>query len=148
MILFFPQGKPTDLRMKKTTQDSLQPTEERRDPTPSAKKLLWCHVEHCGLLAVSSMEVRFFCLGQFISHCYERLGRCNASPFLNWQGDGSKADDRFFEECAQQAADLVRPMQGFDNLDRARFFDIFLWASKIISERSIFTAGNLTQSSS
>ena len=32
----------------------------------------------------------------------------------------------------------MRPIRGFDNLDRARLFDIFLWASDLIAKRSVF----------
>jgi hydrogenase/urease accessory protein HupE len=37
--------------------------------------------------------------------------------------------------CAQQAAGLVHPMRGLDNLERARLFDILLWASELAAKR-------------
>jgi hypothetical protein len=115
---------------------SFQP-QENRDSAISAKgRPIRCDVEHCGLPAISSIEHRFFCLYHFISHCYERLERCKASHMRSLSSRSFEAEDRFLEECAEQAANLVCPLRGFDNLDRARLFDIFLWASELIAKRT------------
>lgn len=36
-----------------------------------------------------------------------------------------------------RAAELVCPLRGFDNLERARLFDIFLWASELRASREV-----------
>jgi hypothetical protein len=54
--------------------------------------------------------------------------------------------DRFLQQCINQAGELVRPIRGFDNLDRARLFDIFLWASDLVAKRSVFKAENISSS--
>ena len=86
-----------------------------------------------GLLAL-----RFYCVGHFISHCYEYLERCNCNPLRDADVVTSFSVDRFLQQCVAQAGELVRPIRGFDNLDRARLFDIFLWASDLIAKRSVF----------
>jgi hypothetical protein len=107
------------------------------DGALSAKgRQIHCDVEHCGLPAISSVELHFFCLYHFISHCYGRLSRCQASGLRIMNSRANEADDRFLQECAEQAAGLVCPLRGFDNLDRARLFDIFLWASELMSKRA------------
>lgn len=115
--------------------DSALQTQGGRDENISAKgRPIRCDVEHCGLPAISSVDLRFFCLFHFISHCYERLERCSASPLWGRETASDQADERFLQECAEQAANLVCPLRGFDNLDRARLFDIFLWASELLGK--------------
>jgi len=123
-------------RAKDMRESSFQ-TQEERDSAISAKgKPVRCDVEHCGLPAISSIELRFFCLYHFISHCYGRLEQCKASPLRSWGSRSFETETRFLQECAEQAAQLVCPLRGFDNLDRARLFDIFLWASELIAKRA------------
>jgi hypothetical protein len=128
-----------DEHQKRATQmreGSFQ-TQEGRDSAISAKgRPVRCDVEHCGLPAISSIEYHFFCLYHFISHCYGRLEQCKASHLRSIGSRSFEAEDRFLQECAEQAANLVCPLRGFDNLDRARLFDIFLWASELIAKRT------------
>ena len=84
--------------------------------------------------ALCAIELRFFCLHHFITHCYDQLGRCKPFQFQNPESD-SESEDRFLQECADQASQLVSPLCGFDNLDRARLFDIFLWATELSAKR-------------
>ncbi len=100
------------------------------------KKPIRCDVDRCGRPAISSIELHFFCLCHFISHCYERLEKSNGAPSWSLDSEGQKTEERFLRECAEQAANLVGPLRGFDNLDRARLFDIFLWASELIAKRT------------
>jgi hypothetical protein len=106
---------------------------------PAPRKPIRCDAEHCGLPAICSVDLRFFCVGHFISHCYDRLTACSAVPFRELDETTACAIDRFLQECSQQAAALVRPIRGIDNLERARLFDIFLWASEVASKRSALT---------
>ena len=110
-------------------------SEERGNGIPAREKPIRCDVEHCGLPAISSVDLHFFCLYHFIGHCYDRLERCKTSH-LGLNSENLESEDRFLRECAEQAANLVCPLRGFDNLDRARLFDIFLWASELIAKRA------------
>ena len=89
--------------------------------------------------AMCAIDLRFFCLQHFIMHCYEHLGRCKAFQFQDSETD-CESEDRFLQQCAEQASQLVSPLRGFDNLDRARLFDIFLWASELSAKRGILRA--------
>lgn len=85
-----------------------------------------------------SLELRRFCVDHFIAQCYERLNQCNASPFADADEAASVSIDRFLHSCAQQAASLVHPIRGLDNLERARLFDILLWSSELAAKRGVF----------
>jgi hypothetical protein len=114
----------------------------------SARKWIRCDTPHCGNPAVGLLALRFYCVGHFISHCYEHLERCNCNPLKDADVVTSFSVDRFLQQCMNQAGELVRPIRGFDNLDRARLFDIFLWASDLVAKRSIFKAENAASSQS
>jgi hypothetical protein len=117
-------------------EGSLQSEQSRGSAASTKGKPIRCDVEHCGLPAISSVELRFFCLYHFISHCYERLGTCQRSNLRCGNPERSESEGRFLQECAEQAARLVCPLRAFDNLDRARLFDIFLWASELMANRT------------
>jgi hypothetical protein len=104
-----------------------------------ARKPIRCDAERCGRPAICSVEVRFFCVGHFISHCYDRLTECSAVPFREMDESVASSIDRFLQECSQQAANLARPIRGLENLERARLFDILLWASEVASKRGFMT---------
>ncbi len=128
------------------TESSIRPSEEKNGTTSARIKPLHCDLEHCGLPAVASLtagpenqtRTRFLCLPHFIEHCYEALRRCRPSQFPSPDSAAFESENRFLEECAEQAAVLVCPLRGFDNLDRARLFDIFLWASELSVKRAVF----------
>jgi hypothetical protein len=115
---------------------------------PLAKKWIHCDTPHCGNSAVGLLALRFFCLGHFIEQCYEKLERCNSNPVNDADVATSVSVDRFLQQCVAQASELVRPSRGFDNLDRARLFDIFLWASDLVGKRSYFKSALSTPSGS
>lgn len=105
-----------------------------------------CDSSHCGLPAGCSVENRFFCVGHFISYCYDRLEECAKLPPADFNEKLANTVDRFLQECSQQAAGLVDPIRGLDNLERARLFDIFLWASELAAKRSIFAKPEILDS--
>jgi hypothetical protein len=103
------------------------------------QKPIHCGSEHCGSPAVCSVDSHFFCVGHFIAHCYERLEQCNKVPAGDTGDEIANSVDRFLQESSRQAATLVDPIRGLDNLERARLFDIFLWASELAAKRGVFT---------
>ena len=133
--------------MKEDSEEKITPNEGTE---ASARKWIRCDRPHCGNPAVGLLALRFYCIGHFISHCYEYLERCNCNPLKDADVVTSFSVDRFLQQCMNQAGELVRPIRGFDNLDRARLFDIFLWASDLVAKRSVFKAENIAslQSSS
>jgi len=86
---------------------------------------------------MSSLELKHFCVDHFIARCYERLNQCSGNRFADPDEAASVSIDRFLYSCAQQAAGLVHPMRGLDNLERARLFDILLWASELAAKRGV-----------
>src|SRR5580700_7596223 len=138
----------TNLLASSTTLGTIRAMKEDSDAkvTPkdgtelSARKWIRCDTPHCGNPAVGLLALRFYCIGHFISHCYEKLERCNPNPMHEPDVVDSVAVDRFLQQCVAQASELVRPIRGFDNLDRARLFDIFLWASDLVAKRCVFKA--------
>ena len=136
----------TNLSASSTTLGTIRAMKEDSDEkvTPnegteaSARKWIRCDTSHCGNPAVGLLALRFYCVGHFISHCYEYLERCNCNPIRDADVVTSFSVDRFLQQCVAQTGELVRPIRGFDNLDRARLFDIFLWASDLIAKRNVF----------
>jgi hypothetical protein len=103
-------------------------------------KPIRCDAEHCGRPAMSTVELHFYCVDHFISYSYERLNQCRPIPFFDRDDEVISATERFLQQCSDQAANLLRPMLGLDNLDRARLFDILLWASELVTTRKVFKA--------
>jgi hypothetical protein len=124
--------------MKAMKEDFKEKTKPTEITELSAKKWIRCDTPQCGNPAVGLLALRFYCVGHFISHCYEYLERCNCNPIRDADIFTSFSVDRFLQQCVAQAGELVRPIRGFDNLDRARLFDIFLWASDLVTKRSLF----------
>ena len=124
--------------MRAMREDSGEKIKATEGTEPSASKWIRCDTPHCGNAAVGLLALRFYCVGHFISHCYEYLERCHCNPIHDADVVTSFSVDRFLQQCVAQTAELVRPIRGFDNLDRARLFDIFLWASDLIAKRSVF----------
>jgi hypothetical protein len=115
--------------------DEKQTSEGQQDRPSAASKPARCDVGNCGRPAMSSLELKRFCVDHFIARCYERLNVCSANRFADPDEAASVCIDRFLHSCAQQAAGLVHPMRGLDNLERARLFDILLWASELAAKR-------------
>ena len=129
-------------------EDSDEKVTRNEGTEVSARKWIRCDTPHCGNPAVGLLALKFYCVGHFISHCYEYLERCNCNPIKDADVVTSFSVDRFLQQCINQAGELVRPIRGFDNLDRARLFDIFLWASDLVAKRGVFKAENAASSQS
>ncbi len=125
------------------TEGPYRLTQEDDDREYMTRRPIRCDSEHCGLPALCSVELRYFCVGHFVAYCYERLGMCASTPFRDSDEAATSSTDLFLQECSQQAATLVRPIRGLDNLERARLFDIFLWASELAAKRSMFTKADM-----
>jgi hypothetical protein len=120
--------------------DEKQTSEGQQDRPLTAHKPARCDIGNCGRPAMSSLELKHFCVDHFIARCYERLSVYSANHFADSDEAASVSIDRFLHTCAQQAAGLVHPMRGLDNLERARLFDILLWASELTAKRGIASA--------
>jgi hypothetical protein len=128
--------------------DEKQTSEGQQDRPSTAHIPARCDAGNCGRPAMSSLELKHFCVDHFIARCYERLSVCSANRFADPDEAASVSIDRFLHSCAQQAAGLVHPMRGLDNLERARLFDILLWASELAAKRGVACpATKSTQSS-
>jgi hypothetical protein len=127
--------------MNLTNEDAQQFRDEKlgsegqQDRPSTAHKPTRCDAGNCGRPAMSSLEIKHLCVDHFIARCYERLSVCSANRFADPDEAASVSIDRFLLSCAQQAAGLVHPMGGLDNLERARLFDILLWASELAAKR-------------
>jgi hypothetical protein len=117
--------------------DEEQTSESQQDQPSLEQKPARCDTGNCGRPAMSSLELKHLCVDHFIARCYERLNECSANRFADPGEAASVSIDRFLHSCAQQAAGLVHPMRGLDNLERARLFDILLWASELATKRGI-----------
>jgi hypothetical protein len=128
---------PMNITNEDTQQfpDEQQTSEGQQERPSPARKPARCDTGNCGRPAMSSLELKHFCVDHFIARCYERLSVCSANCFADPNEAASISIDRFLHSCAQQAAGLVHPMRGLDNLERARLFDILLWASELAAKR-------------
>lgn len=98
-------------------------------------KPMHCDGDNCGRPAMTNIELRFLCVDHFISFCYDQLNQCSPIPFCGPDDESAESNERFLRQCSDQAANLLRPLRGLDNLDRARLFDILLWASEMSATR-------------
>lgn len=129
---FTPMAGAFSQRAQSMDDDMLESSKPEVAEKFAGSKRIRCHDDSCSSVAICFLEGRFACLMHFISRCYERLEECHTSAF---RGSGAEADTRFLRECCERAANLVEPSRGLDNLDRARLFDIFLWASELLAKR-------------
>jgi hypothetical protein len=126
-----------------STENLVRPSEkpsrrgEARELQAKTNLMPRCSVERCGMPGICWLEQRHFCLSHFIAHCYTRLQHCKRSPFADPDSASFQSEDCFLKECTERAAELVCPLRGFDNLERARLFDIFLWASELRANRAV-----------
>lgn len=117
--------------MTETGFNSSEPGKEVR----TLRNVVHCDAARCGLPAMARVDGRSYCLSHFIAYCYEKLETHNWPAMGAAQSKTIDGEDQFLHECSRQAADLASPLRGFENIDRARLFDIFLWASNLIAKR-------------
>lgn len=100
------------------------------------RKIIRC--DECAVRqpAVCSVELRFFCMSHFVDFCYERLEECEKEL---GEAPSRESVQGFLRECATQAAKLLLIGKELQNTDRARLFDIMLWANELFY-RSISSA--------
>jgi hypothetical protein len=109
---------------------------ERRNEGQARYHAVQCDGDGCGLPAVARVDGHSFCLSHFIAYCYKKLESHKWATMGDTKSPTVQHENRFLRECARQAADLASSLRGFENIDRARLFDIFLWASEVISKRA------------
>ncbi len=106
----------------------LQSSPEDPDSLAVVRNIVRC--DECAVrqAAVCSVELRFFCMNHFVDYCYQRLAESEKAL-----GDGRRRElvRGFLRECATQAAKLLLMGRELQNLDRARLFDIMLWANEL-----------------
>lgn len=118
----------------------LQSSPENSDSLAVVRNIIRC--DECAVrqAAVCSVELRFFCMNHLVDYSYQRLAECEKVL-----GDGRRREHvrGFLRECATQAAKLLLIGRELQNVDRARLFDIMLWANELFY-RSIskFQAGH------
>lgn len=100
------------------------------------RRLVRCDRQHCGRPAGGVLELQSLCIDHFIAFCYDRLSTCGNRSLAELDAETAESLDRFLEGCSEQTAALTRNAGGLDNLDRARLFDIMLWASEVITKRN------------
>lgn len=99
-------------------------------------RLVRCDRQHCGRPAGGVLEFQSLCIDHFIAFCYDRLSTYGNRSLAELDAETAESLDRFLEGCSEQAASLTHNVGGLDNLDRARLFDIMLWASEVIARRN------------
>jgi hypothetical protein len=106
----------------------LQSSPENSDSLAVVRKIIRCDECASRQAAVCSVEFRFFCMNHFVDYCYRRLTECE-----NALGNGQRREPirGFLRECATQAAKLLLIGRELQNVDRARLFDIMLWANEL-----------------
>ena len=83
--------------------------------------------------AVSTVELRFLCMNHFVARCYWRLAETEKALNATEVRESARG---FLRECATQAAKLLLMGQQLPNADRARLFDVMVWANELF-QRSI-----------
>jgi hypothetical protein len=106
----------------------LESSPEDSNSLAVTRKIIRCDECASRQAAVCSVELRFFCVNHFADYCYRRLTECEKAL-----GDGRRREPvrGFLRECATQAAKLLLIRSELQNVDRARLFDIMLWANEL-----------------
>lgn len=92
------------------------------------RKIIRCDECASRQAAVCSVELRFFCISHFVDYGYRRLEECEKAHAGNRSHESVRD---FLRECATQAAKLLLIGRELQNADRARLFDIMLWANEL-----------------
>lgn len=104
-----------------------------------------CAIEGCRRSAEASFHQSGLCVQHFIFACYVRLDKCKKHAWVSDPGAKQSADLGFLIAAAEQSLRLFEHGSGFDNLDRARLYDIHLWASDLLAHRDL-SAASFTES--
>jgi hypothetical protein len=97
------------------------------------RKIIRCDKCAAERAAVCAVELRFLCMNHFVAYCYLRLAETEKGLIRD---EGRKSVRGFLRECATQAAKLLLMGQQLPNADRARLFDVMVWANELF-HRSI-----------
>ena len=97
------------------------------------RKIIRCDECAAERAAVCAVELRFLCMNHFVAYCYLRLAETEKALSRN---EGRESVRGFLRECATQAAKLLLMGQQLPNADRARLFDVMVWANELF-HRSI-----------
>ena len=91
-----------------------------------------CSTPDCDQPGAAALDLRPFCVGHFISNCYEQLDEYACSLEQRPLPENVEESAReFLSECARQATDLAEKAEALDNLERARLLDILLSAADL-----------------
>jgi hypothetical protein len=91
-----------------------------------------CSVEGCEKCSATALDVRYVCLGHFISICYENLEELSQNT-RKWSFGGTQWEfaRRFTQECIEGAISFSRQSPELSNLERARLLDLLLWSTEL-----------------
>lgn len=117
-------------------EEEPSPQEERRGQSLMNRRLVRCDRQHCGRPAGGVLEYQALCIDHFIAYCYDQLSAYSGKALVDLDAETAESLDRFLDGCSEQSAVLTRNTGSLDNLDRARLFDIMLWASEVTAKRN------------
>src|ERR1700680_148642 len=108
----------------------LQSAPEDSDSLAVIRKIIRCDECAPRQAAVCSVALRFFFESHFADYCYRRLEEC-AKALDDPRKQEFESVRGFLRECETQAAKLLLIGRELQNVDRARLFDIMLWANEL-----------------
>ena len=96
-------------------------------------KKVRCDYQKCPRPAVLRLDVHFFCVDHLVSHCYKRLESYQQQTSRNLVLAANKQAKitSFLDECASKLAAFLVARPELPNLERARLFDVLLWATEL-----------------
>ena len=125
-------GSARDLKESQTMLNTiLHSSPENSHSLAVIRKIIRCDECSPRQAAVSSVELRFFCLNHLVDYCYRRLEECEKALA---GGQSRESVRSFLRECATQAAKILLIQRQLQNVDRARLLDIVLWANELFSQ--------------
>jgi hypothetical protein len=92
------------------------------------RRIIRCDECESPCSAMCSVELRFFCVNHFVAYCYRLLAECEKASA---HGGITESMRKFLRESASQATKLLLMGRQLQNLERARLFDIVLWANEL-----------------
>jgi hypothetical protein len=92
----------------------------------------FCSEPECAEAAALSLGERSVCRAHYLAHCYRRLETISAQvKSQHFNREEAEAAGRFLQDCMRSAADIASAPEMPSNLERAKVFDILLWASEL-----------------